>query len=916
MISAGLDHWRSGGGQAANDIPPLARMVAVLPILAWDPDISPFDDFRFSQSGTSPPGQDSTHEKKENFSYVNIRNFSVILGLARIAGVLWWSAGVWLIYRWAGELYGDGAGWFGLALWGFGPNILAREQMATPELPAAVACLAATYAFWRWLGSPSWGRAALAGIFLGIAQLTEFAALALYLAWPILGVVYRSARGRGIVTVEAKTLAAQVALGLALSVWVINLGYGFSGTGRALEDFRFVSRALTGSNSPGVSGDEDAGNRFRATWLGKVIIPFPADYLAGIDRRWWDSEPHPSPSGSGERRVADRREVSPAILLAKVPLGTWGLLLWVVTWTLIRPPGRALLADELTLWSPIAIALALSLSPVGFLFSTPGLLVLAAPFAIIGASKLARFLRPGRRRIGWLALALLLCSVASSLASVPHSLYYLNEAAGRFCNIPDRGRHVDATDCGQDLFALKDWLAQHPEAWPVGLACRHVLDPLAYGIDYTTPPLISRPGAADAPWYTPHVGPHPGYYALDLYSLSLKRYAYFQYFKPVFRAGASILVYHLTGEDVDRLRRSLGLASEQDLLALNDWLGGHPEVSPLGLSSNSVASPLDYGIRSTVPPPNPGPSLANSPWYTPRVGPYPGYYALDRFSLNDKYFSYFKELKVLDIVGDSFLIYHVAPEEAGRVRRQLGLPALVSRPAGRDRVVEHGFLRRVYQDARGVEFNYAVFVPADYSGDRPYPLILFLHGYGERRGTERDHLDFTLPPAVRSREDTFGFIVVCPQGYSGSWRADGDDARAAMEILALIEKQYNVDHSRIYLSGVSSGATGVWELAARYPARWAAIVPVATASGDPGQVSPIAKIPCWCFHNSYDVGSPPAIPRRMIAALREAGGSPRYTEFLELTSDQRGDPLAAHDAWDKAYNMPELYDWMIQQSRP
>lgn len=915
MISAGVSHW-SSEFRAVNDVPPLARMVATLPILAWSSQVGPFDDFRFAQGEAETRNADATLIDKEKITYVNARRMRAALGLVRLSGVLWWSAGVWLIYRWASELYGEGAGWFGLILWGFGPNILAREQMATPELPAAVACLAATYHFRRWLHSPSWGRAALAGILLGIAQLTEFTALTLLLVWPILGAVHWWVRDGGDVAVGTKGRLGQAALGIALSITIINLGYGFAGTGHALGDIRFASRALTSSRSARGGDGEVVDNRFRGAWLGKVVIPLPADYLEGIARRLHE----PSDSGSSGSRagqVTDPRAVSPALLLAKVPIGTCGLLLWAVVWTLIRPPGRGLMAEELALWLPIAITLTLALSPVGFLFSVPGVLLLSAPFAIIGMSKLARFLRPGSWKLGWLALALLVCSVASSLASVPHSLYYINEVAGRFCPAVDRGCHVRAADCGQDLFALKDWLARHPEVWPVGFACHHVLDPLAYGIDSTTPPLASWPEAADAPWFTPRVGPYPGYYALDLYNLSLNKYDYFKKFNPVFRAGASIFVYHLTSEDVDRLRRSVGLTTEQDVRSLKDWLEGHPEASPLGFIGNSTASSVDLGVPFTEPPRNPGPLLAKASWYTPRVGPYPGYYAVDPFDLSNESFAYFKNFEPICRVGDSLLVYHIGLKEAGAVRLEMGLPALLPPPAGRGRALEHGFLRRVYENSQGVSFNYAVFVPSDYTGDRPCPLILFLHGYGERRGTNKDHLAYTLPAAIKRRADSFGFIVVCPEGYSGAWLADGEDTRAAMKILAEIEQEYNVNRERVYLSGVSSGALGVWTLASRYPDRWAAIVPVATPSADPALAPAIAKIPCWCFHNSQDVSSPPTIPRRMIAALREAGGSPRYTEFLELTSDQqRGDPLGAHNAWDKAYNMPELYHWMIQQSRP
>jgi predicted peptidase len=111
---------------------------------------------------------------------------------------------------------------------------------------------------------------------------------------------------------------------------------------------------------------------------------------------------------------------------------------------------------------------------------------------------------------------------------------------------------------------------------------------------------------------------------------------------------------------------------------------------------------------------------------------------------------------------------------------------------------------------------------------------------------------------------------------------------------------------------LSSGGAGVWSLAAHNPNRWAAIVPVSSSGCAPASAPRIKEIPCWCFHNVNDVGSPPDDPRAMIAALRRAGGTPRYTEsfYPATTAAER------HNAWDAAYGNPELYDWLLtRQSR-
>src|SRR6185312_585250 len=110
--------------------------------------------------------------------------------------------------------------------------------------------------------------------------------------------------------------------------------------------------------------------------------------------------------------------------------------------------------------------------------------------------------------------------------------------------------------------------------------------------------------------------------------------------------------------------------------------------------------------------------------------------------------------------------------------------------------------------------------------------------------------------------DSFPALVVCPQGRTGFWQPGSDDARRALGILGRVKREFNVDPTRIYLSGVSSGAAGVWDLAASDPGRWAAIVPVASGGCDPALAPRIRHIPCWCFHNGNDITSPPEGPRQ------------------------------------------------------
>jgi predicted peptidase len=229
-----------------------------------------------------------------------------------------------------------------------------------------------------------------------------------------------------------------------------------------------------------------------------------------------------------------------------------------------------------------------------------------------------------------------------------------------------------------------------------------------------------------------------------------------------------------------------------------------------------------------------------------------------------------------------------------------------------------GFINRVHKDADGTEAKYVVFVPHTYRGDRPYPLILFLHGAGEWGTDGQKQLTVGLGPAVRKREKTFPFLVIFPQSQKktwpintqdrrqvadilSTWSDDSAQGRRALAMLAEIVKDYRVDPERIYLTGVSMGGFGTWSLATSHPDQWAAIAPIC-GGGAPHAAGKIARLPCWCFHGDADNAVPVDRSREMMKSLWEAGGHPNYTEYAGV----------GHNSWDKAYGTPDLYDWFLK----
>lgn len=208
------------------------------------------------------------------------------------------------------------------------------------------------------------------------------------------------------------------------------------------------------------------------------------------------------------------------------------------------------------------------------------------------------------------------------------------------------------------------------------------------------------------------------------------------------------------------------------------------------------------------------------------------------------------------------------------------------------------------QITRTVRLDYLISLPTGYENQpgRRWPLLFFLHGAGER-GDDVNRLRVNGIPSVLDRGDDLPFIVVCPQCPAKTlWAAQLDALDALLnEIVAT----YDVDQSRIYLTGLSMGGNGTWHLAAAYPQRFAAIAPICGWgdfwSGFPDQVSVLKDVPTWAFHGARDTVVPLAGSQVLVDKLQESGGDVRLTVY----------PEAGHDSWTATYDNPELYTWLL-----
>ncbi len=180
------------------------------------------------------------------------------------------------------------------------------------------------------------------------------------------------------------------------------------------------------------------------------------------------------------------------------------------------------------------------------------------------------------------------------------------------------------------------------------------------------------------------------------------------------------------------------------------------------------------------------------------------------------------------------------------------------------------------------------------------PLILFLHGSGER-GNDLVHVGDEGLPEILAKLPEAAFVVAPQCSENTRWT---DHLRALETLLDTITAEYAVDPNRLYLTGLSLGGQGVWYLAARNPERFAALVPVCGRSNPKAAVN-LKDLPVWVFHGAADDTVPVNESEKMVAALKEAGGNVKFTAY----------PGVGHNSWAKAYSEPELYSWLFAQYR-
>jgi len=204
--------------------------------------------------------------------------------------------------------------------------------------------------------------------------------------------------------------------------------------------------------------------------------------------------------------------------------------------------------------------------------------------------------------------------------------------------------------------------------------------------------------------------------------------------------------------------------------------------------------------------------------------------------------------------------------------------------------------------------NYLLYVPRDYhkKPDFRWPLLLFLHGIGER-GDDLELVKKHGIPKIAEERD-FPFVAISPQcPLHSMWTMELDTLHALITEATQI---YNIDRSRIYLTGLSMGGFGAWHLAEAYPELFAAVVPICGGAvpmiGFPERIKVLKDTPVWVFHGAKDDAVPLKNSEDLVDVLRKHNGNVRFTVY----------PDAGHDSWTETYDNPELYKWLLKQKRP
>lgn len=228
--------------------------------------------------------------------------------------------------------------------------------------------------------------------------------------------------------------------------------------------------------------------------------------------------------------------------------------------------------------------------------------------------------------------------------------------------------------------------------------------------------------------------------------------------------------------------------------------------------------------------------------------------------------------------------------------------ALAAAPDDAVQEIAKGFVTKALE-LDGKEIEYVVYIPAEYDPKKPMPAIIFLNGMGECGTDGLRQIAVGLGPAVMLNAQKWPFIVLFPQKQVTEAEWEDEDAMV-MAVLEKSKREYSIDQSRLYLTGLSQGGHGTWAIAAEHPDLFAAIAPIC-GWGSEDMAKKLAKVPAWIFHGEDDPVVQVDAAKKMAERLKAAGGSVKLTIY----------PGVGHNSWDKAYREEKLHEWFLSHRK-
>ncbi len=573
-IGAGVTHWQTGGFYAYHVNPPLSRLIATFPcyLLENKPD-------QLGYYGI--PNERPEWKLGFEFFERNRSNFLFYLRLARFTNLIWAVLGGVLLFYWTHQWFGNFASLVCLSLWCFDPEILTLASVVIPDFPATVAGMLAHFWLYRYYHQPSYTKASLCGLGMGIALLTKSTWIFLWFIWPALWLLWKFYYKKNDLADSSQAdlypLSAQPSPGqikfrhlgvvIFIGLFVLNLGYLFEDSFHRLGSYRFVSEMFSGKMDPAPNGElQNDDNRFAGTILAKIPIPVPKPFLCGIDLQKRDFESKFDSYLEGKWKKGGWIHYYAYALFIKMPLGV--LLLMVFSWNywlsifVQRRDGSSALIGipALILFCLISAQNGFShhfryvLPIYSFLYLLIGywlkevslkdlLLKTSTSNSPQPNSTFSLFLKGLNGQI-ILTLVLLAWSITSSVMIFPYSHSYFNEIIGG----PEHGGEylLDSNiDWGQDYLDFEKWWQENAEEKGI----------TSIGVKLFSPISISQ---LHQEFHEISNRPIPGWYAISVNFLhgnfrKSGNFHYFQNYQPVHRIGYTIYIYHLTKEEIEEI---------------------------------------------------------------------------------------------------------------------------------------------------------------------------------------------------------------------------------------------------------------------------------------------------------------------------------------------------------------------------